>query len=94
MVHEGEGIVDRASWAVLQKYGIRVATPAVNDSDSAVVVELRAVREELSALRSENARGHSATAGAVTTTGAEAKRGREDLGRKLEGTARSTRYGN
>jgi hypothetical protein len=51
MVHEGEGIVDRASWAVLQKYGIRVATAASNDDTRAMVVELRALRDDVGKLQ-------------------------------------------
>jgi hypothetical protein len=67
-IHQGEIIMDRASSDVLRKYGIPTTGRADN---SDLVAELRALREEVKQLRSEQQSGMVAIAG---NTGKTAKR--------------------
>ena len=53
MVHAGEKIIDAQSSAILSRYGIRVQAAAADNRET--VAELRALREEVKALRGEMA---------------------------------------
>lgn len=93
MVHQGEKIIDPASSAILSKYGIKVQ----GEDNSALLAEIRLLREEVEALRRESGLNASTQNNLIKSESAADRANRDrntnELKQSLNSKARSTQYG-
>jgi len=88
MIHEGEAIIPAPFAAWMRDNGMPVMHACTDDGR--VAAEVRALREEVAALRRDNSAGHARTAQAVTDGDAKARQQRDEIARRNETIIRRT----